>query len=79
MEAPKTDAVVWVEIPKYRSLVGKRPVSYCKTRANRKTLESDDDRGASDTVRLNIEKAVEIRRFFKEATLYWIRCSILSQ
>jgi len=68
MEAPKADAVVWVENSKvglhYRNMVGKRPVSYFKTWANRRTLESDDDRGASCTVRLNIEKAVEIGRLF---------------
>jgi len=29
-----------------------------------RTLENDNDRGASCTVRLNIEKAVEIRRLF---------------
>jgi len=31
-------------------------------RRERRTLESDDVRGASNTVRLNIEKAVEIRK-----------------
>jgi len=51
-------------IPKYKSMVGKRPVSYFETWANWRTLESDDVRGASSTVRLNIEKAVEIRRLF---------------
>jgi len=54
----------WQRIPKYRSMVGKRPVSYFKTWANWRTLESDVVRGASSTVRLNIEMAVEVRRLF---------------
>jgi len=40
------------------------PVSLRRTWANCRTLQSDDVRGASCTVWLNIEKAVEISRLF---------------
>ena len=43
--------------------MGERPVSYFET------LQGDDVRGASCTVRLNIEKAMELKRLFRLKSL----------
>jgi len=43
-------------------MVGKRPVTLRREQTDL-TLQSDDVKGASGTVKLNIEKAVEIRRY----------------
>jgi len=42
--------------------MGKGPISYFETGADCWTLQGNDVRGASCMVRLNIEKAMEIRR-----------------
>jgi len=88
---------------KYRSLMSERSICSFDTKTNWRTLKSDDVRGTSEVVRLDIEKVCSRhegvmwldwkfrmmcryegfpdRRVLEviDRTLYWIRCSILSQ
>jgi len=46
-------------------MVSKRSISYFETRVDWWTLKSDNSRLTSRNVRLKVEKAVEIGRFFR--------------